>query len=184
MSERQTTLARAVAEHLLSDPRQPSVESPEPTPPLEDLGVDIGRARLMLRLYDGISQIQQAAAGVLAKDLDAPDEADELGRTLLSAYRVLLAHPGAAKAGFAALVAEGRAYARTAEGQQLRARLLRSSRMRRASLLLRSIGMGMLSVEYEGALPSAYLDNLMGIVDDRAGRDTIVEFLRKLGGPA
>jgi hypothetical protein len=81
------------------------------------------------------------------------------------AHRLLLEHPVAAKHAYAALAREGRAYAATTEGAALRDRLLRSRRLRRASLLWRSLTMGMLDEDDPGELPSAYLDHLLSAVD-------------------
>jgi hypothetical protein len=94
---------------------------------------------------------------------------------------VLLEHPVAAKAAFGALVAQGRAYAATAEGAALRHRLARSRRLRRANLLWRSLTMGMLAPEDPGELPATYLDNLLHAID-RADLEKLLGELQARAG--
>jgi hypothetical protein len=99
------------------------------------------------------------------RDDAAPDEGDRALDFIRKAHRLLLEHPVAAKQAYAALAREGRAYAVTVEGAALRDRLLQSRRLRRASLLWRSLTMGMLDEDDHGELPSGYLDHLLSAVD-------------------
>ena len=73
---------------------------------------------------------------------------------------VALKHPVAFQAAFASLVAEGRRFAKTAEGEAWRERLARAPLLHRARLALEVGTLWMLEDEPRGALPSAYLDAL------------------------
>jgi hypothetical protein len=107
----------------------------------------------------------------------APDEHDLRG-WLREAHRILLEHPVAAKAAYAALAAEGRRHAATPAGASLRRRLLASPRVRRLALLFRSLTLGMLDDdEPAAALPSTYLDNLVRAAD----HPTLARLLSTLG---
>lgn len=92
-------------------------------------------------------------------------EADRVLAFVQKAHRLLLEHPVAARHAYAGLAREGRAYAATPEGAALRERLLRSRRLRRASLLWRSLTMGLLDEDDRGELPSSYLDHLLRAID-------------------
>jgi hypothetical protein len=70
----------------------------------------------------------------------------------------VLKHPVAAKAAFAELVAEGDAYATTAEGKRWAEKLAGSELMHRARLLLDLPGLSLLERDRNRALPSGYLD--------------------------
>lgn len=74
--------------------------------------------------------------------------------------RVLLTHPVAAQAAFAALVAEGRRFARSAAGRDWARRLAGSRLLRRARLVWDATSLWMLEEEAETVMPSAYLDAL------------------------
>jgi len=170
LGEEATRKARQIAEQLLAfgagEPR------PAPPPAGEPPVVDYPRLQHHLRWFDGVLKLYRAAALAVADQvvLDDPgdgveDESDRLMGFVRRAHRILLEHPVAAKVGYAALASEGRAYAATPEGAALRDRLLRSRRVRRASLVWRSLTMGMLDEDDTAELPSTYLDNLLRAVD-------------------
>jgi len=147
--------------------------------------LDYPRLQRHMRWFDGVLRLYRAAAHAVAEQLAlagpddavrpadaAPDpggdaEAEQLIAFARRAHRVLLEHPVAAKAAYAALAAQGRAFAATREGGELRARLVRSRRLRRASLVWRSLTMGMLDDQDPGELPATYLDNLLRAIDRR-----------------
>lgn len=169
--------ARQIAEHLLAlragEPPQlapPPAAKPAPA-------VDYPRLQNKLQWFDGLVQLYRAAAQAVADQVvvegpqdaaaadGAVDDGDRLIAAMRRAHRLLLEHPVAAKAAYAALAAEGRAYAETPAGAALREHLRHSRRVRRASLLWRALAMGMLDETDPGALPSTYLDNLLRAVD-------------------
>lgn len=81
----------------------------------------------------------------------ATDELDEL---LAGLQLLVLRHPVAASAAFATLVAEGRRYAATPEGQTLRARLGATPVARRLREALEIGTMNALDADPTGPLPS------------------------------
>jgi hypothetical protein len=174
--------ARRIAEHLLALRTRPSTPPPSRAEP----GLDYPRLQHHLRWFDGLVRLYRAAARALAdqvvlgrpgEDTTAPAAApDPLIDIVRRAHRVLLEHPVAARAAFAALAEQGRVYAATREGAGLRARLVRSHRLRRASLVWRSLTMGMLDDQDPGELPSTYLDNLIRVID----RPDLEQLLGKL----
>ncbi|HSJ99779.1 MAG TPA: hypothetical protein VK932_01005 [Kofleriaceae bacterium] len=153
--------------------------------------VDYPRLQRRVHWLDGVLRLYRAAAGEVAALVDAdhaggsaggPDgELDPLIDVVRRAHRILLEHPVAAKAAYAALARQGRAFAATAEGAALRARLVRSRRLGRASLLWRSLTMGMLDELDPGELPATYLDNLLRVVD-RADLEQLLGRLQLRGG--
>jgi hypothetical protein len=184
LGDEATIQARRIAEQLLAlDAERPPGEPPAmpppgageppgpPLPPLPPL-IDYPRLQHHLRWFDRVLALYRAAALAVADQvvLDDPgdgvvDEDDRLMGFVRRAHRILLEHPVAAKLGYAALASEGRAYAATFEGAALRDRLLRSPRVRHASLVWRALTMGMLDEDDPGELPSTYLDNLLRAVD-------------------
>jgi hypothetical protein len=165
--------ARRIAEHLLAmRAREPAEPPLAPRPAAQ---IDYPRLQHHIHWFDGLLRLYRAAARALADqvilgqpddDPAAPDAApDPLIDIARRAHRILLEHPVAAKAAYAALAEQGRVYAATREGAELRARLVRSHRLRRASLVWRSLTMGMLDDQDPGELPSTYLDNLMRVID-------------------
>jgi len=163
---------------LLAAPAGRSLRPPSPR-----LALDYPRLQRHMRWFDGALRLYRAAAQVIADQLaiaepddavrpadGAPDaggdaEVERLIAIARRAHRILLEHPVAAKAAYAALAAQGRAFAATREGGELRARLVRSRRLRRASLVWRSLTMGMLDDQDPGELPATYLDNLLRAID-------------------
>lgn len=129
---------------------------------------DYRRTSRFLRWYDGVLQAHRATANTLA-DQNLSDACSEelqpLMRAVTAAHRWLLVHPMAAKSLFSALVAQGRSYARSPEGQALERSLARSPQVRSAALLWRSLSLGMLAADEPGELPETYLDNLLRAID-------------------
>ncbi len=182
--------ARQVAEHLLAmragAPPGPPPQRPRRARPV----VDYPLLQRRVHWLDGMLRLYRAAAGEVAALVDgdhaggraggADGVPDPLLDVVRRAHGLLLEHPVAAKAAYAALARQGRAFAATPEGAALRARLVRSRRLGRASLLWRSLAMGMLDELDPGELPATYLDNLLRVVD-RADLEQLLGRLQPRG---
>jgi hypothetical protein len=140
----------------------------------ESAGVDYQRTLRFVRWYDALLQAHRAIASAVAEENlrvavpvagRTPHDDPQLTAAVASAHRLLLVHPVAAKSAFSALVAQGRRYARSESGQELRNKLARSPQVRKASLLWRSLSQGMLCEHEPGELPETYLDNLLRLVE-------------------
>jgi len=86
--------------------------------------------------------------------------AERATESLRSLQLLALKHPVAFQAAFGALVAEGRQFARSAEGAQWRTRLEHSSLLHRTRLALELGTLWMLEDQPEGPLPSGLVDAL------------------------
>lgn len=143
-----------------------AAEPPEPTPAGD------GRAAVL----DALMQTLGAYQGLLARfnrDFDdvfarrAHDNAetdDETVRRLREAQTLLVKYPVAAQAAFAALVREGRSFARTADGAAWRRRLVGSPLLARARTLFEGLAGGIVGAE-EGPLPTVYVHAFMRALD-------------------
>lgn len=89
------------------------------------------------------------------------DPEDGLARVLREAQYVLLRHPVAAQAVFAALVAEGRRFTETEEGRAWRRRLAGSDLIRRGRVVWEVLSLKMLEEKPQGPLPTTYLDAMV-----------------------
>lgn len=99
--------------------------------------------------------------------LSAPDSTADL---LLRLQAMVIKHPAASQAVFRALVAEGRAFSRTPEGQEWKRRLQNSVLLHRARLILDLPGISMLEHDSGDAIPSSYIDAVfMFAASDDAG---------------
>ncbi len=83
---------------------------------------------------------------------------------LKEAQAVLVKYPVASQAAFAALVREGRSYAKTEEGKRYKRRLSRSPLLAKARTLFEGLARGIVT-EHGGALPSTYVDGLLRALD-------------------
>src|SRR5262245_67736 len=113
------TKARQIAEQLLS------MRADRPTPPAQPRRTNLNYLSLQhhMRWFDGVLRLYRAAARAIADQviMDDPDgdarpvdrEPDELIDFVRRAHRILLEHPVAAKAAYAALARQGRAFAAT-----------------------------------------------------------------------
>lgn len=90
----------------------------------------------------------------------------------------ILRHPVAFRAATAALVEEGRRFAKTPEGAAWRARLERSPWLPRARLLLKMLSLSMVEDGPVEELPSAYLDALF----QAARREDVDQVIDRLFG--
>ena len=100
------------------------------------------------------------------------DPADAL-RVLQEA---ILLHPAAAQALFFALVQEGRRFAATPDGQELRERLRRSDLVARSRSLFDAVTVRALEDNPETIVPSAVLEALVKTASDQ-GRERVLESL-------
>lgn len=178
------TAAETWAKALLGA-RAPQTASPPTAPPVEaprELSeeaplFDRAQAQIFIRWYSGLLDIFAAAGRTVGAAEPDPATAggnSKLLEIMMSVHRMLLEHPVAAKSGFRALVAEGRAYAETPEGRELRRRLEGSEEVSNYSTLWRTLTLGTLEDGEPASLPSTYLEELLA-----AGASP--EFLRTLG---
>lgn len=89
------------------------------------------------------------------------DDPDELLRALQEGQLLLLKYPATAQAGFRALVAEGRAFAKTPIGRRWRSRLARSELVRRGRILWEGSLLNMLEETSDSVIPSALLEAII-----------------------
>jgi hypothetical protein len=91
----------------------------------------------------------------------APEEEDPLTARLKAGQRLLLANPAAAQTLFRALVREGRDYAKTPQGEDLRRQVARSELMRRGRVVWEGVTLNILEEDGDGALPSSLIEAFM-----------------------
>lgn len=89
------------------------------------------------------------------------EDDDDLAKALRVTQRLLLQHPVAAQALFAAFVHEGRRFAGTAEGKQWHARLASSDLIRRARVVWEVATLNLLEDDEQAVLPSKLLDTIV-----------------------
>lgn len=116
---------------------------------------------------------RDAAPGAHVELLE-PDDA--LHRVLLQLQASILRHPVAAQALFASLVAEGRRYAKTPEGEAWRARLSGSELIQRTRVVWDVTTLRMLEDDPDTLLPTAAADAIV----QAARRDDLEPFLSRL----
>ncbi|WP_437570958.1 hypothetical protein [Sorangium sp. So ce542] len=145
-----------------------------PAPPAED-GEDRERPALfdLIRLQAMIYEESRRLQDLLFERLLAPaarpaEGGDGAGASagaipaiLRRAQLLVLKHPVAAQAAFAALIAEGRRFAATPEGAEWAAALAGSDLVRRGRQVWDAVGMNMLEDDPDAILPSAYLEALL-----------------------
>lgn len=112
--------------------------------------------------------------GLPVASLRASD--DHLLATLREARWQFLRHPVAAQALFSALVAEGRAYARTPEGRALRQRLAASDLVRDLRVAWDLTTAEILQEDPPSMLPTAFLDALLQAASHPELEDLISRF--------
>ncbi|MBL8603307.1 MAG: hypothetical protein JNK72_15390 [Myxococcales bacterium] len=91
-------------------------------------------------------------------EVGAPAPEDAIASALRSLQRGLIAHPVVAQKLFRALVAEGRAYAQTAEGARLREEIAESALLRRGRVVWEVTTLNIFEEHPEGVIPSRLLD--------------------------
>ena len=105
--------------------------------------------------------IERSRASSAGPVVRLTEENDALETVLAAVRGALMRHPLAAQAAFATLAAEGRAYARTPEGNEALQRLARSELVSRLRLIWESLGMTAFSEHGEAALPSFFVDGIV-----------------------
>lgn len=105
---------------------------------------------------------------------------DDFGpiRALLDRLRLrILEHPAAAQALFAALVAEGRWFAQTEDGQAWARKLERSKLLAGSRRIWDALSLGMIAEDPDTTLPSAYVE----LLAQAARREDVEDRLRRYG---
>jgi hypothetical protein len=100
-------------------------------------------------------------------------------RTLQSLQRALLKHPVAFQAAFSGLIAEGRAFEKTPEGQKLKTRLEGSSFVEQLRYVFELTTVSLLEREPPEILPSAYLDTLFMLAGSDRSDDVLDRLFRE-----
>lgn len=108
-----------------------------------------------------------------APDVVLSDADDALRVPLDTVHRTILRHPVAAQAAFAALVAEGRAYAETDDGRALAEQLRGSELLERLRMVWESASLGMLERDPDVILPGALVEALAALAS-RQGLETML----------
>lgn len=93
-----------------------------------------------------------------------PETEDETIARLRAAQLALLKYPIAGQAIYAALIREGRQFAKTSEGASIRDQLGNSPIVAKARTLFEGMNGGMLS-EHNSQLPSTYIDGFLDALD-------------------
>jgi hypothetical protein len=109
-------------------------------------------------------------------ELAVTNPAESIVAALSELQRAVLVHPEASAALFAALVAEGRAFARTSEGLRLKQIMLRSELLARAELVWHAATQWIPEQSSTGATPSAIFDAVAGAARSPE-RDRLLETL-------
>lgn len=91
-------------------------------------------------------------------ELLVDEPTDELSRLLFELRWLVLKHPLAAQAAVRTLVAEGRKFGTTDEGQAWRAKLEHSELVRRGAGLFELGTLGMIDADSDAALPTQLID--------------------------
>ena len=120
-------------------------------------------ARRALEEREASQRERESWADVLAEELLPPlaPGSGSLEETLRALQTQILRHPVAFRAGFAALVEEGRRFAETPEGAAWTERLEASPHLPSARLLLNLVSLSMLGDGDPERLPSAYVEALV-----------------------
>lgn len=96
---------------------------------------------------------------------------------------VALKHPVALQSAFNALIAEGREFARSREGQRWREKLARSRLLQRVRLAWETSTLLVLQEEPPDTLPSAYVDALFMVASSTELEPLLDEFFRRTLAP-
>ena len=107
------------------------------------------------------------------------DPEDDLSTLLREAQLLVIEHPVAAQALFRAFVAEGRAFAETAEGRRWRDELAGSELIRRGRVVWEAGTLNLLEEDAETVLPSKLLDAVV----HTAGVEALEPLLSRLFEP-
>jgi hypothetical protein len=115
-------------------------------------------------------------------EYDADDGARRLYGLLFSARRAVLGHPAAAKALHDLLVAEGRRYAETAPGAQLREALVASEAVAHLRRIWETVSLNVLDgPAAPSGVPDAWAEALSDAITGKVLDDTVLARLRPEG---
>ncbi len=118
---------------------------------------------------------QESAPTIALHDIDATTL-----RILQSVQRLLLQHPIAFQAAYSALIAEGRQFEKTSEGQALKARLERSPLVQQLRYVFDLTTFSLLEREEPETLPSAYIDTLFMLASSHRSDDILDRLFREM----
>jgi hypothetical protein len=155
------------------------------TPPADRAPSPFDALRLQAMIYEESKRIHDLLCERLlppAEPAPAEDDAEgaEIAALLRGVQLVLLRHPVAAQAAFAALIAEGRRFAATPEGAGWAEALAGSELLRRGRRVWDAVGMNMLEDDPDTVVPSAYVEALF-----RAARSASLDgLLARLHAPS
>ena len=144
-----------------------SLKSPDATDRREaPPALDLLRAQLLI--YEELRAIGALAfrrnAGA-ADPVGAASDNDKDVRGLAQLRSLLVAHPAASQAVFAALVAEGRRFAATERGRQWQEALAASPHMARLRRIFEEVSFNMFEEDRTTVLPSTYVEMLAQALD-------------------
>lgn len=147
--------------------RTSAAPPPEPSPRADPTG-DARTLQPMLRQWlagvEAMGQLQSALVDAVlaprAPEDPGAEDTDVLVR-LTGLQRALFKHPAAAQALYAALVAEGRAWAETEEGRARWEALATSPKVRQARAAWETTTLNSLDARRVGTLPGVYVDALL-----------------------
>jgi hypothetical protein len=108
---------------------------------------------------------------------------DQLLDRLRRAQRVLADHPVAARAAISALIAEGRRFAVTPEGQRWQAALVDSPLVRRGRAVWEALRLPLLAVNDASAPPSSHVETFLDVLEAPALEPLLARLFAAHGGP-
>jgi len=147
---------------VLSLKSQDLAERRQAAPPTLDL------LRAQLLIYEELRAIGALAlrrsTGAAAAGVEESNSELEL-RGLAQLHSLLVAHPAASQAAFAALVAEGRRFAATEQGRRWQEALAASPQMARLRRIFEEVSLNMFEEDAMTVLPSTYVELLAQALD-------------------
>jgi hypothetical protein len=165
--------------------RREAPARPGPAPETDEHeGSATGRDAVMKALLRSLGTYQ----GLLERynrDFDAvfekraraePEDDDETIRRLRAAQTILVKYPVASQAAFAALVREGRQFAKTEDGKRWKRRLAASPMLAKARTLFEGLSQGIVA-EHGKTLPTTYVEEFLHALDRE-----LEEVLADVGG--
>jgi hypothetical protein len=147
---------------VLSLKSRDAIDRREAAPPTLDL------LRAQLLIYEELRAIgalaSRSSAGAAALFVEASSSDPDV-RGLAQLHSLLVAHPAASQAAFAALVAEGRRFAATERGRQWQDAFAASPLMARLRRIFEEVSLNMFEEDGTTVLPSTYVEMLAQALD-------------------